>query len=123
MRPRLSISMEVHFIWTRISIILKILSHPVYTVLMLSWEMRILSDIVIRLSRFLPDNTLVVEVAAGEANKTIETCHTIWQKLLAERVDRRALALLLGGGVIGDMGGLAVSTYKRGMDFVHIPLL
>jgi 3-dehydroquinate synthase len=70
---------------------------------------------------FLPDNTLVVEVAAGEANKTIETCHTIWQKLLAERVDRRALALLLGGGVIGDMGGLAVSTYKRGMDFVHIP--
>jgi 3-dehydroquinate synthase len=27
----------------------------------------------------------------------------------------------LGGGVISDMGGFAASTFKRGIDFVHVP--
>ena len=27
----------------------------------------------------------------------------------------------LGGGVIGDMGGFAASTYKRGIDFIQVP--
>ena len=29
--------------------------------------------------------------------------------------------IVLGGGVIGDMGGFCASTYKRGIDFIQIP--
>ena len=32
-----------------------------------------------------------------------------------------SLLINLGGGVIGDMGGFAASTYKRGIDFIQIP--
>lgn len=33
----------------------------------------------------------------------------------------RPLGLLLGGGVLGDLGGFACATYKRGLPFVQIP--
>jgi len=36
-------------------------------------------------------------------------------------VDRKALLINLGGGVVTDMGGFAASTYKRGIDFIQIP--
>ncbi len=34
---------------------------------------------------------------------------------------RKSLLINLGGGVIGDMGGFAASTYKRGIRFVNFP--
>lgn len=69
----------------------------------------------------LPEGIIVIEFASGESNKNIDTCQEVWRKMLAARVDRKALVLLLGGGVVGDMGGFIASTYKRGLDFIHIP--
>jgi 3-dehydroquinate synthase len=37
------------------------------------------------------------------------------------RLDRHALMINLGGGVIGDMGGFCAATYKRGINFIQIP--
>src|ERR1044072_6156972 len=37
------------------------------------------------------------------------------------RLDRHALMVILGGGVLGDMGGFCAATYKRGIDFVLLP--
>ena len=34
---------------------------------------------------------------------------------------RKSLLINLGGGVIGDMGGFAAATYKRGCHFINIP--
>lgn len=64
---------------------------------------------------------LVVEVPAGEEHKNLQTCQTIWHALTQANIDRKALCINLGGGVISDMGGFCASTYKRGIDFVHIP--
>lgn len=64
---------------------------------------------------------LVIQIAAGEQHKTIDTCQVIWSKMMAADVDRQALMVNLGGGVIGDMGGFCASTYKRGIDFVQFP--
>lgn len=69
---------------------------------------------------FLPAHHLIV-VAAGESEKNITTCTDIWHKLADHTAGRNALLIDLGGGVIGDMGGFAAATYKRGIDFVQVP--
>jgi len=60
-------------------------------------------------------------VAAGEEHKSLETCVSVWQKLTDHAFDRYSLLLILGGGVLGDLGGFCASTYKRGIDFVIMP--
>ena len=62
-----------------------------------------------------------IEIQSGEQHKTLDTCSHIWQQLTAIGCTRKSLLINLGGGVIGDMGGFAASTYKRGMPFINIP--
>ena len=62
-----------------------------------------------------------IKIPPGEQHKHIETCKRIWTQMMQEGLDRKALVLNLGGGVIGDMGGFCAATYKRGVDFVQIP--
>ncbi len=62
-----------------------------------------------------------IKIFAGEQNKTINTCQSIWTQLQKFKVDRHALMINLGGGVICDMGGFAASTYMRGIDFLQFP--
>ena len=62
-----------------------------------------------------------IAVSSGEENKTIETIKEIWEHLLKLGADRKTLVINLGGGVIGDMGGFAASTYMRGIKFIQIP--
>ena len=57
----------------------------------------------------------------SERFKTLATCQALWQAMLHEKLDRKALVINLGGGVIGDMGGFCAATFKRGVDFVQIP--
>ena len=63
----------------------------------------------------------VVSVRKGEAHKTLATCETIWEAMTRAELDRHALVLNIGGGVVGDMGGFCAAVYKRGIDFVQIP--
>lgn len=65
--------------------------------------------------------SFILEIPSGENFKTINTCAHLWEQLLENGIDREALVLNLGGGVIGDMGGFVASTYKRGIDFVNLP--
>lgn len=62
-----------------------------------------------------------ITVPAGERHKHLDTCRFIWEEMFRGGVGRRWCCLNLGGGVIGDMGGFAASTFKRGMDFIQIP--
>lgn len=72
------------------------------------------------LKNHLPNHLLVV-VASGEEQKTIATCNILWQAMTNGGLDRKAVVINLGGGVLGDMGGFCAATYKRGIDFVQIP--
>src|ERR1700710_574810 len=67
------------------------------------------------------DNFDIIEINAGEESKDIDFCIGIWKTLIDFGADRKSLLINLGGGVISDMGGFAASTYKRGIDFVHVP--
>ena len=64
---------------------------------------------------------LPVVVPDGEAHKGWPSLSSIFDALLAARFDRKAVLVALGGGVIGDLAGLAAALYQRGIDFVQVP--
>ncbi len=64
---------------------------------------------------------IVITLPDGEAYKTAETLHLIYDALLQNRCDRKTTLIALGGGVIGDMCGYAAATYQRGIPFIQIP--
>ncbi len=57
----------------------------------------------------------------GEAYKSWETLYRILSAMLAAKLDRKAVLIALGGGVVGDIAGMAASLYQRGIDFVQVP--
>ena len=63
----------------------------------------------------------IIEFEAGEINKNIETCVQIWNVLTELGADRKSIIINLGGGVVTDLGGFVASTFKRGIDFIHVP--
>ena len=63
----------------------------------------------------------VITVNSGEEFKNLNTCSAIWQELTNLKFDRHSILVVLGGGVLGDMGGFCAATYKRGIDFILIP--
>ena len=63
----------------------------------------------------------IIEIEAGEEMKNVATCLELWQTLMDLGADRRSIILNLGGGVITDLGGFVACTFKRGIDFIHIP--
>lgn len=63
----------------------------------------------------------IIEIPSGEQHKGLNTCELIWDQMVELSLDRHALVINLGGGVIGDMGGFAASCYMRGVDFIQIP--
>ncbi len=63
----------------------------------------------------------VVTVPPGEASKSWRELEHLIDRLLALRIDRRTLLLVLGGGVVGDLAGFAASVALRGLDFVQLP--
>lgn len=66
-------------------------------------------------------NSVIIEIESGEKNKNIESVKHVWEMLTQNGADRSSLLINLGGGIIGDSGGFAASTFKRGMDFINIP--
>lgn len=63
----------------------------------------------------------LINIPAGEINKSLKTCEMVWRRLTELKADRNAILLNLGGGVVTDLGGFVASTYMRGIRFVHIP--
>ena len=67
------------------------------------------------------DGAHVITIAAGDAHKTLDSLAHVWSELGAHGATRRSLLINLGGGVVTDLGGMAASTFKRGIDFINIP--
>lgn len=73
-----------------------------------------------QIARTLP-GAPVCAVPAGERHKNEKTLFTIFDAMLAAGVHRSAVLVALGGGVVGDMGGLAAALYMRGIRVVQVP--
>jgi 3-dehydroquinate synthase len=57
----------------------------------------------------------------GEQHKTLATVAGLYDQFLAGELDRSDTVLSLGGGVTGDVAGLAAATFMRGLRFVQVP--
>ncbi len=60
-------------------------------------------------------------VPAGEATKSWNRLGRLIEALLAARLDRDSTVIALGGGVVGDLAGVAAALALRGIAFVQIP--
>ena len=65
--------------------------------------------------------TEVVTVPAGEGSKSFAQLERVLDRLLEIGLDRKDVVVALGGGVVGDLAGLAAALYMRGVDFVQVP--
>ena len=66
-------------------------------------------------------NTRKLVLKAGEETKSFNTLPIIYNELLDFKLTRKELIITLGGGVIGDLGGFAASSFLRGVPFIQVP--
>jgi 3-dehydroquinate synthase len=60
-------------------------------------------------------------VPDGEKFKTLDSIKKIYSDAAKAGVDRKTVAVALGGGVVGDMCGFFAATYLRGIPLVQVP--
>ncbi|MFT4914018.1 MAG: 3-dehydroquinate synthase, partial [Brevundimonas sp.] len=65
--------------------------------------------------------TRILTIPPGEASKSFAELERVIDRLLAYELDRKDLVVALGGGVVGDLAGLAAALYMRGIDFIQVP--
>lgn len=58
---------------------------------------------------------------AGEDHKTVATLDALLNFLYEKEMTRADLLVSLGGGLVGDVTGLAAALYCRGTDFIQLP--
>lgn len=63
----------------------------------------------------------ILAVPPGETSKSFAELERVIDRLLAYELDRKDVIVALGGGVVGDLAGLAAALYMRGIDFVQVP--
>ncbi len=67
----------------------------------------------------LCDGAFVIE--SGEGSKCVDTLFSVIAEMLRRGLSRTDTVCALGGGVVGDVTGLAAALYKRGIDWVSVP--
>ncbi len=65
--------------------------------------------------------TVPIYIPDGEKYKNKDSLFHILKTLVFNGFQKDSCLLSLGGGVIGDLGGLACSVYMRGINFVQCP--
>ncbi len=72
-------------------------------------------------SKDFPKEAEVVEIGLGEGAKTLEAVERIYRRFLSLELDRSAMVVGIGGGVVCDVAGFAASTYLRGLRLGLVP--
>lgn len=64
----------------------------------------------------------LLTVADSERSKSLSTLSTLLLRLAqGDGPGRRQFLVLAGGGVVGDLGGVAAGLYRRGIPYVQVP--
>ncbi|MGE3173949.1 MAG: 3-dehydroquinate synthase family protein [Planctomycetota bacterium] len=62
-----------------------------------------------------------LQVVAGESLKTLAQAEVVLRAMAALGIDRRGLLVAVGGGTVGDLGGLCAALYLRGIECWQVP--
>lgn len=79
----------------------------------ISWHYDLLSEY------FTPEEIFILP--SGEKSKTFQKLGKILGAMSAQGLHRSSTLFAVGGGVVGDIGGLAAALYMRGISCVQIP--
>lgn len=60
-------------------------------------------------------------IGDGEKYKTIQTVNKLFDHFFDIGLSRRDTVITLGGGIVGDTGGFAAATFKRGVNLIQAP--
>ena len=63
----------------------------------------------------------IIVVEALETNKNIETALSVCETLLSYNFDKGNTLVVIGGGIIQDIGAFTSKIYKRGIKWIYIP--
>ena len=66
-------------------------------------------------------NAEIFVLEAGEEHKNFQSLYAILSKMTGAGMHRTSRLFAVGGGVVGDIGGLAAALYMRGISCVQIP--
>lgn len=81
--------------------------------------MVVTDDNVAELYPDLCENAFVIE--SGEDSKCVETLFSVVAEMLKRGLTRTDKVCAIGGGVVGDITGLAAALYKRGIQWISVP--
>ncbi|MGM9998382.1 MAG: 3-dehydroquinate synthase [Candidatus Bruticola sp.] len=73
------------------------------------------------LESFKNSQAFFYTVSGGEKSKNLGEIKKIYDSMLEYGTDRSVPVIAVGGGVVGDISGLAASTFMRGLPFVQVP--
>jgi 3-dehydroquinate synthase len=62
-----------------------------------------------------------VVLPPGEGTKSFAHLEGTLRAMVRARLDRKSFVVAVGGGVIGDLGGLVAALFQRGVSFLQIP--
>lgn len=77
--------------------------------------------IVAALKKSGAESVHMMSIPAGEASKSVAMLDRVLSWMLDHGVTRQSALFAVGGGVVGDLGGLAASLVMRGIPFVQVP--
>lgn len=64
---------------------------------------------------------VIMTVKAGEGSKSFDCYFDVLKRMTKAELGRGDCVVAVGGGVVGDLGGFAASTYMRGIDHYNVP--
>ncbi len=63
----------------------------------------------------------VITILPNDEHKSLQQVELVWSQLQQHGATRHSLCVNIGGGMVTDLAGFALSTFKRGMRFINIP--
>ncbi len=69
----------------------------------------------------IPNDVLRIVVPSSERSKSLSVYRDTVQKISKRTKTHRPLIVAMGGGVVGDLGGFAAATFRRGVPYVQVP--